>query len=66
MISFPNEHGYDYTFTHVDDFKIFTEDFEMYLNNISKVLFVKSHGTQEYHLVNDFNRHDENVLDVQL
>ena len=41
IIPFPNGHGYDYICTHVDDFKIFSDYPEIYLNDIAKVLFVK-------------------------
>ena len=62
MISYPNGHGYDYICTHVDDFKIVSDDPEIYLNEILKVLFVKSHGPWVYYLGNNFTYHDEHGI----
>ena len=46
----PSGNGYDYICTHVDDFKIIADHPEEYLRLISDVLFVKSHGQQDYYL----------------
>ena len=44
MIKCPNGNGYDYVCTHVDDFKIIADDPFQYLDCITAVLFVKTHG----------------------
>ena len=58
MLPCPNMHEYNYICTHVDDFKIVADSPEIYLNDISKVLFVKSHGSWSYYLGNNFTYHD--------
>ena len=58
MIPCPNMHEYNYTCTHVDDFKIVADSPEIYVNDIAKVLSVKSHGSWLYYLGNNFTYHD--------
>ena len=58
----PNGHGNDYICTHINDFKIVSDDPEIYFNNIAKVIFVKSHGPQSYYLGKNFTYHDEHDI----
>ena len=62
MIKCPSGNGYDYICTHVDDFKIVADEPYHYLDLISKVLLVKSHGPQQYYLGNDYTYHPQHKI----
>ena len=55
----PSDNGYNYICTHVDDFKIIADHPEEYLRLIFNVLFVKSHGHQDYYLGNNYTYHPQ-------
>ena len=57
-----NHDGYDYICTHVDDFKIFAKDAEMWLNYIPVAFLVKEYGPRKYYLGNDYTFHEAQGL----
>ena len=50
--------GYDYIYTHVDDFKIATKDPTIWSDRIASIFLTKEHGPRSYQLGNDYNYHD--------
>lgn len=62
MIKYPSGNRYNYICTHVDDFKIIADNPYSYLELISKVLVVKSHGPQQYYLGNNYTYHPQHSI----
>ena len=56
------KYGHDYICIHVDDFKSVARDADTWLQIISQIFLVKSHGPRNYYLSNDYTCHEK--LDV--
>ena len=50
--------GFDYIYTHVDDFKVVAKDAGMWVDRIAHAFLVKHHGPRSYYLGNDYTYHD--------
>lgn len=58
MLECPNRNGYDYIYTHVDDFKVIADDPGVYIDRIASAFFVKEYGPPNYQLGNDYQFHN--------
>ena len=50
--------GYDYICTHVDDFKIVAKDPQSWIERLTAVFLIKSHGPRDYYLGCNYKYHD--------
>ena len=62
MTKCPSGNGYGYICMHVDDFKIVADKPHYYLDLISAVLMVKSHGPRQYYLGNNYTYHPQHKI----
>ena len=50
--------GYDYIYTHLDDFKIVAKDPTIWVERIAAVFLIKEYGPRSYYLGNNYAYHD--------
>ena len=49
--------GYDYMYTHVDDFKVIAKDLDIWIERIASIFLIKEYGPRKYYLGNDYKYH---------